>query len=234
MKEADMVNVDEMNRIKWWHKVVLPGNVETPGVVDCKLRLEEARFPVDLHNRTVLDIGAWDGYFSFECERRGAARVVALDSTVWHMPGGNRGFEFAHENLKSKVEPVHCDVYDLTPERVGGLFDLVIFMGVLYHIKDPLYVFERVARVCRDMLIMETHVDLLDIGRPAVAFYPDDTCANDSSNWCGPNLAFLEMMLRLNGFYRFEYTNITSPIHYNIVNEETQSRFGRVTLHAWK
>ena len=70
---------------------------------------------------TVLDIGAWDGFFSFECERRGASRVVAADYYSWHDAGwGTKaGFQLAREALQSRVEDVDIDVMDLSPERIG-------------------------------------------------------------------------------------------------------------------
>ena len=94
---------------------------------------------------SVLDIGAWDGFFSFECERRGASRVVAADYFSWHGSGwGTKaGFTLARDVLGSKVEDVDIDVMDLTPERVGT-FDLVLFLGVLYHLRHPLLALERV------------------------------------------------------------------------------------------
>ena len=95
--------------------------------------------PASLEGLTVLDIGAWDGFFSFECERRGASRVVAADYYSWHGPGwGTKaGFQLAREALGSRVEDVDIDVMDLSPERVGT-FDVVLFLGVLYHLRHPL------------------------------------------------------------------------------------------------
>src|SRR5439155_11676932 len=100
-------------------------------------RLRLQRVPQDLTGKTVLDIGAWDGFFSFEFERRGAKRVLAIDTFAWDpRPGGfPRGFEafkLAHEHFNSKVEHQRLDVCELDPARVGT-FDLVFCAGVLYH-----------------------------------------------------------------------------------------------------
>ena len=89
------------------------------------------------------------------------------------------------------------------PHRVGR-FDVVLFLGVLYHLKHPWVALERVASVCDGPLILETHADLLDVRRPAMAFYPGDEVAGDASNWWGPNLAALKAMLREEGFARVE------------------------------
>ena len=92
----------------------------------------------------MLDIGCWDGLFSFECERRGAERVVAAD--LWENAGRD-AFDFAREELGSKVEPLECDVYDLPGKLGGERFDLVLFLGVLYHLRHPLLGLEKVGGV---------------------------------------------------------------------------------------
>ena len=77
----------EVSRIRWWH------------------RLEEIRMPQGLRGKTVLDVGAWDGFFSFEAERRGASRVLATDSFVWKNKswGSKAGFDLATRVLRSNV-----------------------------------------------------------------------------------------------------------------------------------
>ena len=131
----------------------------------------------------MLDIGAWDGFFSFEAERRGAARVVAADYYAWHGIGwgthqGKAGFTLARECLASRVEDLDIDVMDLSPERVGT-FDVVLFLGVLYHLRHPLLALERIASVTRELLIVETAVDMVGVRRPAVAFYPERELGDD-------------------------------------------------------
>ncbi len=135
----------------------------------------------------MLDIGAWDGFFSFEAERRGAARVVAADYYSWHGGGwgSKAGFELARTALGSKVEDVDIDVMDLSPERVG-VFDVVFFLGVLYHLRHPLLALERIASVTRKMLMLETVVDMVGIDRPAAAFYAGRELNNDPTNWWAP------------------------------------------------
>src|SRR5438045_7785979 len=118
--------------IRWYHTIDLGGGVVTNGVDDTPQRLARVQLPASLNGKTVLDIGAWDGYFSFECERRGAARVVALDHVVWNAPTaagtGKAGFDFAHAALGSKVEQIDSDVYDMDPANIGK-FDIVLFIG---------------------------------------------------------------------------------------------------------
>ena len=194
----------EAEAIRWYHTIDLGHGVVTKGVDNSGFRLARIDLPASLAGRTVLDIGAWDGFFSFEAERRGAARVVATDYYSWRGVGwgtenGKAGFELARAALGSKIEDLEIDVMDLSPERVGT-FDVVLFLGVLYHLRHPLLALERVASVTRDLLIMETVVDMLGIGRPAMAFYPDRELNNDPTNWWAPNIAAVEGMLRTVGF----------------------------------
>lgn len=71
---------EEVRKIKWWHKIDLGNGIVTRGIDDSARRLQQIKMPEDLRGMTVIDIGAWDGFFSFEAERRGASRVLATDS----------------------------------------------------------------------------------------------------------------------------------------------------------
>lgn len=191
--------------IRWYHTIDLGGGVVTPGVDDSPQRLARVQLPQSLNGLSVLDIGAWDGFFSFECERRGASRVVAADYYSWHGSGWGtkEGFRLAREVLGSKVEDIDIDVMDLSPERVGS-FDLVLFLGVLYHLRHPFLALERVASVVGDRLILETVVDMTGFTRPAMAFYPDRELNKDPTNWWGPNVPAVRGMLRSLGFEEAE------------------------------
>ena len=186
---------------RWYHSIDLGGGIVTRGIDDTPLRLARLELPASLQGLAVLDIGAWDGFFSFECERRGAARVVATDYYSWHGSGwgAKSGFELAREALGSHVEDVDVDVMDIAPGRLGT-FDLVLFLGVLYHLRHPLLAIEKVAAVTRGTLILETVVDLVGLGRPAMAFYPDRELNADPTNWWGPNQEAVVGMLKSAGF----------------------------------
>lgn len=191
----------QVRALPWYHVMELPGGVVTPGIDDPRDRLPLLALPEDLSGLTVLDVGAWDGFFSFECERRGAARVVAADWFAWNEAarGSKRSFELARTALGSRVEDVEIRVEDLSPERVGS-FDLVLFVGVLYHVRDPLRALDAVASVTGGRLVLETHVDLTLRRGPAAAFYPGEELRGDHTNWWGPNPAAVEGMLRAVGF----------------------------------
>jgi tRNA (mo5U34)-methyltransferase len=195
--------------IRWWHTIDLGHGVVTKGVDHAQAaRLSRLHLPADLSGRSVLDIGAWDGFFSFEAEHRGAARVVAADYYSWHGTGwgtgqGKAGFELARKALGSRVEDVDVDVMDLSKERIGT-FDVVFFLGVLYHLPNPLLALERVAAVTDGLLVLETVVDMVGFGRPAAAFYPGRELNGDPTNWWGPNEAAVCGMLQSVGFTRVE------------------------------
>ena len=190
-----------VEQLRWYHTIDLGCGVVTRGADDTPIRLARLDLPASLAGASVLDIGAWDGFFSFEAERRGAARVVAADYYSWHGGGwgSKAGFELARTALGSKVEDVDIDVMDLSPDRVGT-FDVVFFLGVLYHLRHPLLALERIAAVTRRLLILETVVDMVGFRRPAAAFYPGRELNNDPTNWWGPNVPALHAMLRDVGF----------------------------------
>jgi len=181
-----------------------------------------------------MDLCAWDGFFSFEAERRGASQVLAVDYFSWSgkMPWGSKaGFELARKALNSKVQDRHVDVLDVAPETTG-IFDVVLFLGVLYHMRHPLSL-EKVASVTREMLILETHVDFLSIKRPAMAFHPTNELCDDSTNWFGPNEAAIVGMLKDVGFRKIECVDkfTCDPPATSL---ETYPRTNRATFHAWK
>jgi len=187
--------------IRWYHTIELGHGITTPGVDDSPQRLARLQLPRSLAGLSVLDIGAWDGFFSFECERRGASRVVAADHYSWHGSGwGTKaGFMLAREVLGSQVEDVDIDVMDLAPERLGT-FDLVLFLGVLYHLRHPFLALERVSSGVGDHLIVETVVDMVGVSRAAMAFYPSRELNNDPTNWWAPNVQAMCGMLECLGF----------------------------------
>lgn len=225
-----------VDEIDWWHSIDLGQGIVTPGKSDTASLLARIDLAPNLTGLSVLDVGAWDGYYSFEAERRGAADVAALDLYSWQEDGSGSwgtkaGFELAREARNSKVRDVTADVMEITPEVVGGEFDVVLFLGVLYHLRDPLAGLERIASVTRGQLILETFIDLTQIGRPAAAFYPAKSMV-ESTNWWGPNTPAVIAMLETVGFKDIRVVWPASRaqrvrnIAYNIGNV-THSRLSR-------
>lgn len=239
----------KLNEVNWYHTIQLE-NVITRGVDSSYKRLELLKLP-DLTNKSVLDIGAWDGFFSFEAERRGANDVLAVDSFVWQNKtwGSKSGFNLAREVLRSNVRDLEVEVCDLDPKLVGR-FDVVLFLGVLYHLKNPLSALEKIAAVTSNLLVLETHVDLLDLRTPAMRFYPAGELDMDPSNWWGPNIPAIEVMLKEVGFKKIEIIYPTNPAlqfswPYRVIRAIRHRLFskrpfsdtfnqGRVVIHAWK
>jgi tRNA (mo5U34)-methyltransferase len=190
-----------VEELEWFHSIDLGGGVVTPGRDDSAAKLARLRLPADLSGRSVLDIGAWDGFFSFEAERRRAERVLAVDTLAWERgeKSGRPCFELAHRALGSRVESRRLDVHDVATAGIGR-FDLVLCLGVLYHLREPLRALEAVAAVTGELLVLETATDATHLRRPAMVWYPEDELAGDPSNWVGPNEALLECWLRDVGF----------------------------------
>ena len=145
----------------WHHQIDLGQGVVTPGLDKSAAKLADLQLP-SLQGKSVLDIGAWDGYFSFAAERLGAQRVRATDSFAWGGAewGSQDSFQLCREALDSKVEDQYIDVLDLAPEAVDGTWDVVFCLGVLYHMANPMLMMERVASVTGELLVLETLVDL--------------------------------------------------------------------------
>jgi tRNA (mo5U34)-methyltransferase len=121
---------------------------------------------------------------------------------MWHSdPRCREAFELARSRIAPDLPDIDIDVLDMTQERVGT-FDIVLLAGVLYHMRNPFLGIERVAPLVRETMILETHLDALDVPKPAMIFYPGDEQNNDPSNWWGPNPACIEAMLRDVGFAR--------------------------------
>jgi tRNA (mo5U34)-methyltransferase len=222
------------------HGVVTNGENQTAE------KLQMLRLPPRMDGWSVLDIGAWDGFFSFECERRGAGRVVAVDPACWSGPpwgpngwGTSRPFELARRALGSGVEDRDIDLLDIAPETIGT-FDLVLFLGLFYHLRNPWLYLERAASVCRRLLVVETHADMLDFPRPAMAFYPGSEIDDESSNWWGPNLAALSGMLAREGFARIEIfketraRRIARALYRRASRRPYPAQAGRIVAHAWR
>lgn len=199
-------------------------------------RLRLLDIPEDLTGWSVLDIGAWHGYFSFECERRGADRVLAVDRFAWDRFGMEE-FLATHRRLGSRVEYEHLDVHDLDVATIGQ-FDLVLFLGVFYHLRNPVAALEQIAQVTTRQLICETHVLLPFIHEryPLVPFFPGDERADEQTyDLCGiPTMTALTEMLRFAGFSHIEVKYRPSFRHWKKLKAllTTRPQSGRGIVHA--
>ncbi len=190
----------------WYHSIELPGGRTIPGLQSPdQLRTRLAQFPIpeDLRNKRVLDIGAWDGWFSFEMERRGA-KVVAIDNT------GNQRFREAASLLGSSVEHITADICRLHPRDLGT-FHYVLFFGVLYHLKHPLLALENVCELATEAAFVESYVcdpDPHSPRPPFMEFYEGEELLGQMDNWVGPSLTCLLALCRTAGFARVQFQSV--------------------------
>jgi tRNA (mo5U34)-methyltransferase len=173
---------------RWYHTLELgPGHV-TDGWFDLRPAVRHYGLPADMTGLTALEIGTWDGFWAFEMERRGA-QVTALDlddERTLDWPPRRRheaatgvrrgdGFRLAAEILGSSVERVELSVYNATPERLGGPFDVVLCGSVLIHLRDQLLALERIAELTKTTAIVaEEYSRAADLVPFPVARYKAD------------------------------------------------------------
>ena len=174
----------------WHQRFELAPGVLTPGGNDIAWLLDEAGIPEDLRGKTALDIGTTNGGAAFELERRGAERVVAIDIE----DPRHYGFDVLSEFVGSGVEYVRASTYEAAAV-LGEGFDLVLFLGVLYHLRHPLLALDNVAELVRGEAFIETAVADHELGRagrrPLARFYRGAELNEDSSNWFTPTVSAL-------------------------------------------
>jgi tRNA (mo5U34)-methyltransferase len=190
----------------WYHSFELPDGTRFEGHNTLEiLQRRWARFPLpqDLHGKRVLDVGAWDGWFSFEAERRGA-EVTAIDCVE------TPNFLRVQQALGSKVDYRILDFFELPGSGLPA-FDYVFFLGVLYHLKHPLLALEIVCGLTKEAAVIESFVTDAETWRehrdeiPSLEFYETDELGNQLDNWFGPSVACLMAMCRAAGFARVEF-----------------------------
>lgn len=166
----------ELLRRPWYHTLDLGDGIVTPGIFDHRPLLHHYGLPADMTGLSALDAGAANGFFSFEFERRGASRVVAVDLPMSEQDQvisvddefreehrhdfdsfDLEKFQLAHRRLGSRVERREMDIYDLSPETLGT-FDLVFCGSVLMHLSDPFRALRALRSVCRNQLIVVSNV----------------------------------------------------------------------------
>jgi tRNA (mo5U34)-methyltransferase len=199
-------------------------------------RLRLLQIPDDLTGKTVLDVGAWDGFFSFEFERRGA-KVTSIDS--WTGPHALETFLLARERFGSKAAYHRLDVHDISPETVGGTFDIVFCAGVLYHLRHPLLGLERLRSVTREMLILETSslIPAVHESAPLISFFPGDQASDSGERFPGgfSTKAWVSAALKAAGFDRHEFIYTPSWRHLKKLAAllTNRPRYGRLIARAY-
>lgn len=202
----------------WFHNIDLGGVRTAPehflgDYPAVKWRCFSHALPQDLAGLSVLDIGCNGGFYSIEMKRRGAARVVGIDSDDDYLAQAR----FAAEVTGHEIEFRNLSVYDVG--ALGERFDIVLFMGVLYHLRHPLLALDLIhEHVARDLLVFQSMQRGAEEVEPLAEDYdfwetwPFDrpgyprlhfverAYAHDGTNWWIPNRACAEAMLRSAGF----------------------------------
>lgn len=214
----------------WYHTIELAPGVTTPGAVDLR-GVNERMLPADLSGKRALDVGTFDGFWSFEMERRGA-EVVALDverveAAEWPPASRarmeqrardlgvdlGRGFNLASKLLGSSARRVICNVYDLEPGAIDGPVDFAFSGAILLHLRDPVRALERIRSVLRpqgELRLMEPlslALTLRSPRRPSAAF----RAADSGFGWWLPNLSTLHAWSRAAGFASSERIALVRP-----------------------
>jgi tRNA (mo5U34)-methyltransferase len=207
----------------WYHNVVFaPGVMTNPSNADypaSRWRILDSLVPKDLRGKSVLDIGCNSGFFSLEMKKRGADRVVGVD----FMPHLLAQARFASHWFDLPLELYECDAYNV--QSLGSRFDIVVFVGVLYHLKHPLYALEKIASICDETMYFQSMVrgplddieplDDYPISEVAAFDHPawpklyfiEKKFNGDESNWWMATVSCLKAMVRTSGFRTAEETS---------------------------
>lgn len=215
-KDFIRTRVEELG--PWFHNIDLDGVPSAPDhflgdYPRVKWKGFADALPRDLGGRSVLDIGCNAGFYSIEMKRRGAGRVLGIDSDDRYLAQAR----FAADVLDAEVEFQKLDVYDVA--ALDERFDLVLFMGVLYHLRHPLLALDLIwEHVAADQMVFQAMLRGSDEIAPTAEDYGfDETAqfdapgypklhfiehsyAHDPSNWWTPNRACVQAMLRSAGF----------------------------------
>lgn len=202
----------------WFHNLHLPGGVRTApdhplgDFPSFKWRALAGHIPEDLRGWQALDIGCNGGYYSFELARRGA-RVTAIDVDPRYLDQAR--WAAAVYGLEDGIQFRRMQVYDLA--HTDETYDLVLFMGVFYHLRYPLLALDIVARKVERLAVFQTlEMPGDDILEPAIDYSLDDRAvmrdpgwprmafiehrlAGDPTNWWAPNRACVEALIRSTG-----------------------------------
>jgi tRNA (mo5U34)-methyltransferase len=217
----------------WYHRIELPGGVVTPGTNPHSAAAY--RIPPDLTGQRVLDVGAWDGFWTFEALKRGAKEVVAIDDFsdfLGRLKPEERhawkSFDLCREALgysEDCCKRIEMSLYDVTPERLGR-FDCILFFGTLYHLRHPLLALDRLAAICDRQIFVESAIcddytpyrGGLNVGfhrhHMVMEFYPTTELGRNPTNWWAPSLNCLAAMVSASGFRNVEAWRLTErPTH---------------------
>lgn len=200
----------------WFHNINIHGVLTAPNhflgdFPNVKWKHIEKIIPKDLTGATVLDIGCNGGFYSIQMKKRGAERVLGIDVDERYLNQGR----YAAKALGLDIEFERRSVYEVA--ALPGKFDFVIFMGVLYHLRYPLYAMDNVVKKVGGKLLFQTMLrgseqireweenyhfwnkEIFENPEFPRMYFIENRYANDYTNWWIPNRACAESMLRSSG-----------------------------------
>ena len=200
----------------WYHRIELPDGVTTPGWAP----LDPTKYgiPDRMDGERVLDVGAWDGYWTFEAMKRGASSVVAIDDfsdTLGDLKNVSRQKQWHNFDLcRDALGYKNCQRYARSVYDIGHLFDQpfdrVFFFGTIYHLRHPLLALDVLRKLCCGTIHIESAI-LDGVASPYTRqgslpsachaeFYPGNEYGANHSNWWVPTLRCLHAMTEAAGF----------------------------------
>ncbi len=209
MADEDLLDLRrQVEALRWFHSIDFGNGLISPGGIS-RSKIEQCSTivfgRVDVTGKSVLDIACWDGAYSIEAVKRGASRVLATDHWVWHNGYKRKSIELARTYLAPSIEVMDIDVPDISLKRLGS-FDVVLFLGLFYHLRHPFHALERAAEMARKCLVVESRLLQTFTRKPMMQFCPGSELDGDKNSWCAPNRACVEAMLRDLGFGRIMFT----------------------------
>lgn len=172
--------------------------------------------PTDLTGKTVLDLGAWDGYYSFLAAQYNADVVVALDNMqgeIKDFKGGPRTLynKYYYVSKKSGLLNVHFIPMDaLDIDKIKMNFDIIFCFGLYYHVSDPIGLFKKCYDKCNEMLLIEGYV--INKEEPTAYIFDEKELNNDPTNYWGFTTNALIKILKRIGFKKVTVFNVSMPI----------------------
>ena len=174
----------------WHHRFEIYSGLVTPGTYDPQPLWNRLALEGRVQGKRLLDIGASDGFFTRRLAELGGD-VTAVD----FRPKDKHGFQVMETLSGRRFNYEHANIFDLDIERLGQ-FDIVLFLGVLYHLPDMVRALERLRSLCSSTLLLETHYQsALCPDVAAARYFKDDSLAGDITNFWSPNrLCVLDML----------------------------------------
>lgn len=192
---------------KWFHSFVFDDGDKIDGIVPMSIQKHNLNvihsLGVDFKSKNVLDIGCFDGYYCYTASKLNANSVIGIDVGPWNSQLWKTHFDYVMQKGNiSNAFSLRMDFFDWDENNKK---DLVIFMGVLYHLKHPVLALEKLRKITKGKLVLESHIDCNELDYPAMRYYPNRELNNDPTNWWGPNIQCIKDMMTTAGFNNIVY-----------------------------